>query len=240
MKIDGMVEKPLEIGIDDLIRQDADRGAALSSALRRGMGAWPMPWSGFPFAKLVELAKPLSSAKYVEMETFQDPTMAPGQRQTWYPWPYIEGLTIEEAANELAFMVTGVYGKPAPKQIRRADPPRGAVEIRLQVGQVDRALHLHRQAAEELLGSAAGGRIRLLGQCESGGPSSALEPGDRGGARHGRARADAAVQRLRRIRRRSLQGIGERAAVCVRLFFGHIMSEPSRKKKKAGPGGVGL
>ena len=76
-----------------------------------------IPWSGFPMAKLVELAKPLSSAKYVRMETFHDPKIAPGQRQTWYPWPYVEGLTIEEATNELAFMVTGAYGKPAPKQM---------------------------------------------------------------------------------------------------------------------------
>ena len=75
-----------------------------------------IPWSGFPMAKLVELAKPLGSAKYVRMETFLDKSVAPGQRQTWYPWPYVEGLTIAEATNELAFLVTGTYGKPAPKQ----------------------------------------------------------------------------------------------------------------------------
>ena len=67
-------------------------------------------------AKLLELAQPLSSAKYLRMETFLDPAIAPGQRQTWYPWPYVEGLTIAEAANELAFLVTGAYGKPVSKQ----------------------------------------------------------------------------------------------------------------------------
>jgi sulfoxide reductase catalytic subunit YedY len=76
-----------------------------------------IPWSGFPMAKLVELAKPLSSAKYVRMETFLDKAMAPEQRKTYYPWPYIEGLTIAEATNELAFLVTGAYGKPVPKQM---------------------------------------------------------------------------------------------------------------------------
>ena len=65
---------------------------------------------------LVELAKPLSGAKYVRMETFMDPDMASGQKQFWYPWPYVEGLTIEEATNDLAFLVTGAYGKPAAKQ----------------------------------------------------------------------------------------------------------------------------
>lgn len=75
-----------------------------------------IPWTGFPMAKLIELAKPTGSAKYVAMQTFQDKE-APGFRQSWYPWPYTEGLTIEEANNELAFLVTGMYGKPALKQM---------------------------------------------------------------------------------------------------------------------------
>jgi sulfoxide reductase catalytic subunit YedY len=114
IKIDGMVENAQEIGIDDLIRK-----MPLEERLyrHRCVEAWSMaiPWSGFPFVKLVELAKPLSSAKYVRMETFLDPSIAPGQKQTWYPWPYVEGLTIAEATNELAFLVTGAYGKPVSK-----------------------------------------------------------------------------------------------------------------------------
>jgi sulfoxide reductase catalytic subunit YedY len=84
----------------------------------RCVEAWSMtiPWTGFPLAKLVELAKPLSSAKYVQMQTFQDKT-APGFRNVLYPWPYTEGLTMAEANNELAFLVTGMYGKPALKQM---------------------------------------------------------------------------------------------------------------------------
>jgi methionine sulfoxide reductase catalytic subunit len=114
VKIDGMVEKEQEIGIDDLIRR-----MPLEERLyrHRCVEAWSMaiPWAGFPFAKLIELAKPLSSAKYVRMETFLDKSIAPGQRQSWYPWPYVEGLTIAEATNELAFLVTGAYGKPISK-----------------------------------------------------------------------------------------------------------------------------
>lgn len=75
-----------------------------------------VPWSGFPMRSLVELAKPLSGAKYVRMETFKNTDVAPGQKQIWYPWPYVEGLTIAEATNELAFMATGLYGEPIPKQ----------------------------------------------------------------------------------------------------------------------------
>src|SRR5215208_3612691 len=114
IKIDGMVEKPIEIGLDDLIKQ-----MPMEERLYRlrCVEAWGMaiPWSGFPLAKLVELAKPLSSAKYLVMHTFLDSSVASGQRQTWYPWPYTEGLTIAEATNELAFLATGAYGKPVSK-----------------------------------------------------------------------------------------------------------------------------
>ena len=115
IKIDGMVERPQEIAIDDLIRK-----MPLEERLyrHRCVEAWSMaiPWTGFPLAKLLQLAGPLSSAKYLRMETFLDPSIAPGQRQTWYPWPYVEGLTIAEASNDLAFLVTGAYGKPVSKQ----------------------------------------------------------------------------------------------------------------------------
>ena len=115
VKIDVMVEKAQEIGIYDLIRK-----MPIEERLyrHRCVEAWSMAiaWSGFPFAKLVELAKPLASAKYVRMETFLDPSVAPGQKQSWHPWPYVEGLTVAEATNELAFLVTGAYGKPVSKQ----------------------------------------------------------------------------------------------------------------------------
>ncbi len=113
--IDGLVEKPMTLGIDDLIRR-----MPLEERLyrHRCVEAWSMtiPWSGFPLKALVDLARPLSGAKYVEMETFMDPAVAAGQRQFWYPWPYVEGLTMAEATNELSFMVTGAYGKPMAKQ----------------------------------------------------------------------------------------------------------------------------
>lgn len=114
VRIDGMVDKPLELGLDDLIAK-----MPLEERLyrHRCVEAWSMaiPWSGFALARLVALAKPLSSATYLRMETFQDAKVASGQRATWYPWPYVEGLTMAEATNELAFVVTGAYGKPVAK-----------------------------------------------------------------------------------------------------------------------------
>ena len=75
-----------------------------------------VPWTGFPLAKLLALAKPASGAKYVQFQTFLDKGMAPGQRVFYYPWPYTEGLTMDEAANDLAFVATGVYGRPLANQ----------------------------------------------------------------------------------------------------------------------------
>jgi methionine sulfoxide reductase catalytic subunit len=115
VKIDGMVEKPVIVGIDDLLKK-----MPLEERLyrHRCVEAWSMavPWSGFSMAAFVAFAKPLSAAKYLHIDTFLDPAVAPGQKQFWYPWPYVEGVTMAEANNELAFLVTGMYGKPVPKQ----------------------------------------------------------------------------------------------------------------------------
>jgi len=115
IKIDGMVEKPFEIGFDDLVRK-----MPLEERLYRlrCVEGWSMtiPWTGFQLSKLVEMARPLSSATYIRMETFVNKAVAPEQRKSWYPWPYTEGLTIAEATNTLSFMATGAYGKPLPKQ----------------------------------------------------------------------------------------------------------------------------
>jgi sulfoxide reductase catalytic subunit YedY len=115
VKIDGLVEKPIEIGVDDLIRK---MGIEERAYRHRCVEAWSMAiaWSGFPLAKLVAFAKPTGSAKFLKMETFLNPKVAPGQRQTWFPWPYIEGLTMAEATNDLAFIATGAYGHPMAKQ----------------------------------------------------------------------------------------------------------------------------
>lgn len=113
--IDGMVEQPMTIGIDDLLAR-----MPMEERLyrHRCVEAWAMavPWTGFPLKALVEMARPLGSAKYLVMTTFQKPEVASGQKQFWYPWPYVEGLTMAEATNELAFIATGMYGKTIPPQ----------------------------------------------------------------------------------------------------------------------------
>lgn len=110
VKIDGLVEKPFEIGVDELLRTMPMEERVYR---HRCVEAWSMvvPWIGFPLAALVKRAAPLGSAKYVRFETFMNPEVARGQRQGWYPWPYVEGLTMAEATHDLSLMVVGAYGK---------------------------------------------------------------------------------------------------------------------------------
>ena len=114
--IDGLVETEMQLDADDLISKIGGLEERLYR--HRCVEAWAMavPWTGVPLANLVKLAKPRPEAKYLRMETFFNPKVALGQKQNWYPWPYVEGLTLEEATNELAFLATGIYGKPMPAQ----------------------------------------------------------------------------------------------------------------------------
>ncbi len=114
IELGGMVKQPRTIGIDDLLKQ-----VSLEERIyrHRCVEAWAMtvPWTGFPLSQLLKIAEPLGSAKFVVFETTQDKVM-PGLSAPFYPWPYVEGVTIEEAANDLAFISTGMYGKPLPPQ----------------------------------------------------------------------------------------------------------------------------
>ena len=116
VKLDGMVEQPLTLAFDDIVKRLPQEERVYRFRCVEG---WSMvvPWRGFPLKALVDLARPLAGAKYLRFETFVNADMAPGQRQIWYPWPYVEGLSIAEAAHDLAFIATGAYGKPLPKQM---------------------------------------------------------------------------------------------------------------------------
>jgi len=114
IRLDGMMKQPRTIGIDDLLKQVTQEERIYR---HRCVEAWAMtvPWSGFPLSQLLKIAEPLGSAKYVVFETAQDKTM-PSLSSPFYSWPYVEGVTIDEAANDVAFISTGLYGKPLPPQ----------------------------------------------------------------------------------------------------------------------------
>jgi sulfoxide reductase catalytic subunit YedY len=116
IQISGLVEKPQTIDAQELV----DQFTLEERVYRfRCVEAWSMivPWTGFPLSKLLEKVGPKSEAKFVRFETFNRPAQAPGMvRLPNYPWPYFEGLRMDEAMHPLTMVVTGIYGKPLPKQ----------------------------------------------------------------------------------------------------------------------------
>jgi methionine sulfoxide reductase catalytic subunit len=84
----------------------------------RCVEAWSMviPWIGIPLASVIHALQPTSKAKYVAFETLYDPKQMPGQRRPALPWPYIEGLRMDEALHPLTIMAVGLYGESLPNQ----------------------------------------------------------------------------------------------------------------------------
>ena len=116
IEIAGLVNKPRELDVDELIRS-----LPVEERLyrHRCVEAWAMavPWTGIPMRQFVKWADPTSAATYIRFVSFLKPEEAPNQkRATWYPWPYYEGLRMDEAMNELTLLGIGIYGHELPKQ----------------------------------------------------------------------------------------------------------------------------
>lgn len=115
VEVTGLVNHPGKYSVDDLVRkfQPEERIYRL-----RCVEAWSMviPWVGFPLSKLLAEVDPTSDAKFVRFETVFNPDEMPGQKQPFYPWPYQEGLRLDEAMNDLAILATGLYGGELPAQ----------------------------------------------------------------------------------------------------------------------------
>lgn len=116
LEVGGLCTNPIKTDIAELVRLVG--GIERRNYRHRCVEAWSMviPWDGFPLSKLVALAKPNAEAKYVKFVSFFDPVHSAAQRGNDLPWPYTEGLTVAEATNELAFLATGLYGKPLRNQ----------------------------------------------------------------------------------------------------------------------------
>jgi sulfoxide reductase catalytic subunit YedY len=115
VEVGGEVENPGRYSLDDIVRPDETEDRIYRF---RCVEAWSMviPWRGAPLRNLIARVAPTSKARFVAFETVYRPEEMPGQRRRVLDWPYVEGLRIDEAANELAFLATGVYGQDLPNQ----------------------------------------------------------------------------------------------------------------------------
>ena len=115
VEITGECNNPMTLDLDDLFAFDHEERIYHFRCVER----WAMnvPWSGFPLSRLLERVNPTSAARYVRFESAMVRDQMPGvESSSWYPWPYHEGLRIDEAMNDLAMVVTGVYGQPLLRQ----------------------------------------------------------------------------------------------------------------------------
>jgi sulfoxide reductase catalytic subunit YedY len=122
--VGGLVNKPKTFAMEDLLKQ-FDQEERIYRL--RCVEAWSMviPWEGFPLSKLLKAVEPKAEAKFVRFETVYAPDQLPGQKDGYFPWPYVEGLRIDEAMNDLTLLATGLYG--------RAITPQNGAPIRLAV-----------------------------------------------------------------------------------------------------------
>jgi sulfoxide reductase catalytic subunit YedY len=115
LEVGGLVNNPKTFAIDDILKlfPQEERIYRL-----RCVEAWSMviPWNGFPLASLLDMVEPTSDAKYVRFETVYRPEEMKGQGSPFYPWPYQEGLRVDEAMNDLTILATGIYGEPVLPQ----------------------------------------------------------------------------------------------------------------------------
>jgi sulfoxide reductase catalytic subunit YedY len=110
VEVGGLVNKPKTFTIEDILAKFPREERIYRL---RCVEAWSMviPWLGFPLAALLKEVEPMGDAKYVRFETLMDRQQFPGQTSGWYDWPYVEGLRLDEAMNNLAILSTGLYGK---------------------------------------------------------------------------------------------------------------------------------
>ncbi len=205
--VDGEVAKPAKYALEDILK-----GQTLEERIYRlrCVEAWSMviPWVGFPLANLIKRVEPTGKAKFIEFYTLADSAQMPGVRVPALRWPYIEGLTMDEAMHPLTILAVGLYGEVMPKQDGAPIRLDRAVEVRLQEREVARAHPLRRAPAGQLVAAVAAAGVRVLLQRQPDRRPPALDPGDR--APHWRVLPpeDADVQRLRRTGAGAVRGAG--------------------------------
>jgi sulfoxide reductase catalytic subunit YedY len=115
VRIDGEAEITGNFTLEDILAPHAQEERIYRM---RCVEAWSMvvPWVGIPLGDILKRFKPTSKAKYVTFETVVRPNEMPGQKRAILPWPYREGLRMDEAMHPLTILATGLYGVELPNQ----------------------------------------------------------------------------------------------------------------------------
>ena len=115
VEVYGLVNKPKTYDIEDLLSKFTQEERIYRL---RCVEAWSMviPWNGFTLSSLLKEVEPTSDAKYVRFESVYRTKEMPGQKSPFYPWPYQEGLRLDEAMHDLTILGTGLFGQPMPNQ----------------------------------------------------------------------------------------------------------------------------
>ncbi|MFN4100152.1 MAG: protein-methionine-sulfoxide reductase catalytic subunit MsrP [Pararhodobacter sp.] len=115
IRVDGLVDRPGDYALADLIG-----GLTVEERIYRFrcVEAWSMvvPWNGVELADVLNRVGVQSGARYVAFETAVQPEVMPGVQRRVIPFPYVEGLRLDEARHPLTLLATGIYGEPMPRQ----------------------------------------------------------------------------------------------------------------------------
>jgi sulfoxide reductase catalytic subunit YedY len=111
--VEGLCGKPGTYTLEDVLKPHPIEERVYRMRCVEG---WSMviPWDGFPLGDCLKRFEPSSNAQYVEFTSVYRPQEMPGQRRTFpplLPWPYREGLRMDEAMHPLAVLAVGLYGE---------------------------------------------------------------------------------------------------------------------------------
>ena len=199
VQVGGLVNKPGTFGVEDLTRMFPPEERIYRL---RCVEAWSMviPWLGFQLSSLLKAVEPTGDAKYVRFTTLLDPQQMPGQRSPYYQWPYVEGLRLDEAMNDLAILATGLYGKPTLPQngapIRLVVPWKYGFKSIKSIVKID----LVTEQPTSLWMAAAPNEYGFYANVNPDGGPPALVTGQRTAHRRNRPTQNPSLQRLRRSR----------------------------------------
>ncbi len=115
VEVGGLVNNPRTFSLEEITEEFQQQERIYRMRCVEG---WSMviPWVGFPLHQLLEVVQPTGEARYISFETALVPDQMDGVQSSSFPFPYLEGLRLDEAMHDLTLLATGLYGQPLPPQ----------------------------------------------------------------------------------------------------------------------------